>query len=152
MAAACRGPLRNHGRFDGDLRSGGSDMRTKLTLALAAAAVLCAGVAAAADNEAGVPLSPGDAAGVWTLESGGQAICRVALSARATGAGFLATPDGGCGDALPAGVAGWAPTGDGMALTGAGGKVLLPFDRWSNSLFVAHIGSGRNVQLMRGAG
>ena len=37
-----------------------------------------------------------------------------------------------------------------MALTGADGQVLLPFDRWSNSLFVSEIGSARDVQLMRG--
>ncbi len=127
-------------------------MMRKLTLALMAAAILGPGVAAAADNEAGVPLSPNDAPGVWTLESGGHAVCRLRLTARTTRAGFLATPDAACGSALPQGVTGWTPTGGGMALTGAGGQVLLPFDRWSNSLFVARIGAGRDVQLMRGAG
>ena len=37
-----------------------------------------------------------------------------------------------------------------MALTGQDGQVLLPFDRWSNSLFVAKRATGDEVQLMRG--
>jgi hypothetical protein len=37
-----------------------------------------------------------------------------------------------------------------MALTGANGQALAPFNRWSNSLFVSHRSSGVDVQLMRG--
>ena len=46
---------------------------------------------------------------------------------------------------------GWAPTGDGMALTGSDGHVLIAFSRWSNSLFVSHRASGFDLQLRRGA-
>src|SRR5215469_12471281 len=103
-------------------------MRTTLSLALAA--LLGAGAAAAADNEAGVPLSPGEAAGGWTLEAGGHAICRVTLMTHKSAAGFAASAGGACRGALPGDVAGWTPTGDGMALTGQDGRVLLSFDRW----------------------
>ena len=51
---------------------------------------------------------------------------------------------------IAAGVTGWATTPDGMALTGQGGAVLAPFNRWSNSLLVSHRSSGVDVQLMRG--
>jgi hypothetical protein len=112
---------------------------------------LCAGPALAADNEAGVPLSPNDAAGPWTLESGGAAICTIKLSATKAGqAGFRVAAPASCGDALPAGAAGWTPTADGVALTGSDGKVLIAFNRWSNSLFVSHRSSGADLQLKRG--
>jgi hypothetical protein len=65
-------------------------------------------------------------------------------------ANHLAQPDRRCGGALPDGVEAWAATSDGMALTGPDGRVLVPFARWSNSLFVSHRGSGTDVQLMRG--
>lgn len=120
---------------------------------LGAAASLALGVAFgfAADNEAGVSLSPAEAAGGWTLKSAGHAICRVDLFATGAGStGFGARASNACGNALPAGVAGWTPTADGMALTGADGQALMPFARWSNSLFVSHRGSGADVQLMRG--
>ena len=126
-------------------------MNVKLTLTLAGAVVALAGAApaqdsaAAHDHEAGVPLSPAEAAGGWTVETGGRAICMIRLTAD-----HGATPSGSCGDALPAGVAGWQPTADGMALTDGSGQVLTPFNRWSNSLFVSHRSSGVDVQLMRG--
>jgi|SRR5579872_2340180 len=124
-------------------------MKVELLFVLAAA--LAAGAAAAADNEAGVPLTPAEAAGAWTLESGGHAVCRVELSPRRAGdAGYGAQASGDCAGALPAGVAGWTPTGDGMALTGRDGHVLLAFNRWSNSLFVSHQASGVDIQLQRG--
>jgi hypothetical protein len=126
-------------------------MKLKLALSLAAAFFALARAAVAADHEAGVPLTPAEAAGAWTVETGGHAICMIRLSPdRAGNAGFGATPGADCGDALPSGVAGWTPTGEGMALTDAGGKVLAPFNRWSNSLFVSHRSSGVDVQLMRG--
>jgi hypothetical protein len=37
-----------------------------------------------------------------------------------------------------------------MALTDPGGKTILAFHRWSNSLFVSHRASGVDVQLRRG--
>lgn len=121
---------------------------------VAAFAWMCLpGFAMAEDNEAGVPLSPAEAAGAWRLSSAGADICTVTLAPRKAGdAGFLAVASRACGDALPAGVAGWTPTGDGMALTGADGKVLIAFDRWSNSLFVSHRSVGADLQLRRGAG
>ena len=120
-------------------------MKLKLTLSLAAASALLAGAVVAADHEAGVPLAPAEAAGAWTVETGGHAICIIQLTAD-----HGATPAQNCGDSLPAGVTGWQATADGMALTGQGGAVLAPFNRWSNSLFVSHRSSGVDVQLMRG--
>jgi hypothetical protein len=102
-------------------------------------------VALAADHEAGVPLTPQEAAGGWTVETAGHSICMIRLTAN-----FGARADGTCGETLPAGVTGWKATSDGMALIGADGSVLAPFDRWSNSLFVSHRSSGTDVQLMRG--
>jgi hypothetical protein len=126
-------------------------MNLKLTLPLAAVSMLLAGAVAAADHEAGVPLTPAEAAGSWTVETGGHAVCMIQLSPDKSGnAGFGARPSGDCGDTLPSGIAGWAPTSEGMALTGDDGKVLVPFNRWSNSLFVSHRSSGTDVQLMRG--
>ncbi|HTX51295.1 MAG TPA: AprI/Inh family metalloprotease inhibitor [Caulobacteraceae bacterium] len=110
-----------------------------------AALALGLGAALAADHEAGVPLTPREAVGGWTVESGGHSICMIRLTAN-----YGARPDSACREALPAGVTGWRATSDGMALVGAEGRVLLPFDRWSNSLFVSLGSSGRDVQLMRG--
>ncbi len=120
-------------------------MRLNYALTLAASFALLAPAALAADHEAGVPLSPAEAAGAWTVETGGHAICIIRLTAD-----HLARPAQNCGDALPSGVTGWVTTTDGMALTGEGGAVLAPFNRWSNSLFVSHRSSGVDVQLMRG--
>jgi len=120
-------------------------MNLMRTLPLAIAFLTLARAAMAADNEAGVPLSPAEAAGGWTVETGGHAVCMVTLTAS-----HGATVGNGCGDVLPAGITGWSATADGMALTGAGGQVLAPFNRWSNSLFVSHRSSGVDVQLMRG--
>jgi hypothetical protein len=120
-------------------------MKLTFTLTFATAFLLLARAAMAADHEAGVPLSPAEAAGAWTVETGGHAICVVRLSAD-----HGAQVGENCGDSLPAGVTGWAATADGMALTGANGQALAPFNRWSNSLFVSHRSSGVDVQLMRG--
>ena len=120
-------------------------MKLKFTLSFATAFLLLARAAMAADHEAGVPLTPAEAAGAWTVETGGHAICMVTLTAS-----HGATVGNACADVLPAGVTGWSSTADGMALTGAGGQVLAPFNRWSNSLFVSHRSSGVDVQLMRG--
>jgi hypothetical protein len=120
-------------------------MKLKFTLSFATAFLLLARAAMAADHEAGVPLTPAEAAGAWTVEAGGHAICIIQLTAN-----HGAAPAQNCGDSLPSGVTGWTATADGMALTGAGGQVLAPFNRWSNSLFVSHRSSGVDVQLMRG--
>lgn len=120
-------------------------------LAIAAFAWSCLpGFAVAADHEAGVPLTPTEAAGTWSLSSAGADICKVTLGgAKAGNAGFSAEAPQTCGEALPAGIAGWTPTGDGMALTATDGKVLIAFNRWSNSLFVSHRSSGADLQLRR---
>ncbi|MGA0600235.1 AprI/Inh family metalloprotease inhibitor [Caulobacter sp. KR2-114] len=120
-------------------------------LAIAAFAWTCLpGLAVAEDHEAGVPLVPAEAAGTWSLSSGGADICRVTLGgAKAGNAGFSANAPAACGEALPPGIAGWTPTGDGMALTATDGKVLIAFNRWSNSLFVSHRSSGADLQLRR---
>jgi len=116
----------------------------------AAALALIGGAALAEDHEAGVPLTPAEAAGGWTVETGGHAVCRVDLSGRSNRDGGYGARAEGCGDVLPGDVAGWRPTSDGMALTDASGRVLLSFNRWSNSLFVSHRASGVDVQLQRG--
>ena len=106
---------------------------------------------ALADNEAGVPLAPADAAGSWTLESNGHGVCTITLSQRPAAAKtYAAKAAANCGDALPGAVGGWTPTADGMALVGADGQQLISFGRWSNSLFVAHRSSGQDIQLQRG--
>ncbi|HZZ35605.1 MAG TPA: AprI/Inh family metalloprotease inhibitor [Caulobacteraceae bacterium] len=116
----------------------------------AAAWLMLPGAAVAEDNQAGLPLNPSDAAGPWTIEDGGAAVCTLTLRATKAGtAGFALSP-GGCAGVLPAGAAGWTPTGDGMAITSANGQVLLAFNRWSNSLLVTHIASGADLQLKRG--
>jgi hypothetical protein len=128
-------------------------MRSSIpTAGVAAAILLLAGGAAwAADEEAGVPLAPSDAAGPWTLESSGHSICVLKLGAeRAVAGSYRLAAPADCGDALPAGLAGWAPAPGGMNLVGADGRTLLGFGRWSNSLFVSHRSSGEDVQLRRG--
>jgi hypothetical protein len=118
-----------------------------LVLAGLGAWPLCA---AAEDHEAGVPLTPAEAAGAWTVESQGRAICTVTLSGAKAGAGYGAKA-AGCGEAIPGAPVAWRPTADGMALVGADGATLIAFNRWSNSLFVSHRGSGADIQLRRGA-
>jgi Protease inhibitor Inh len=119
--------------------------------ALAAAALLSPPLAAlAADHEAGVPLTPAEAVGAWTVESGGHSLCVMKLGGEKAGAGFTAQVPATCGDALPSGVTGWAPAAGGMSLIGADGGQLIAFSRWSNSLFVSHRSSGVDVQLKRG--
>ncbi len=120
--------------------------------AIAGFAWMCLpGLAAGADHEAGVPLTPAEAAGVWTLvEAGQQPVCTVTLTPQKLGDAGFAARVAGCGELLPPGVSGWAPTGDGMALTGPDGKVLIAFGRWSKSLFVSHRASGVDLQLRRG--
>ncbi len=116
----------------------------------AAAWMMLPGAAVAEDNQAGVPLNPADAAGPWTVENGGAAVCTLTLKATKAGAAGFALSPGGCSGALPPGATGWTPTGDGMAITSSSGQVLLAFNRWSNSLLVTHRASGVDLQLKRG--
>jgi hypothetical protein len=133
-------------------------MRALLTAAVLAAFAAGTGAATSAlaqpapvpdqvgpdDHEAGVPLTPAEAAGVWTLATGGRDQCRLTLSPA-----HAVKADAGCREILP-GPAGWQATRDGMELTDASGKTILAFHRWSNSLFVSHRSSGADVQLRRG--
>ena len=113
-------------------------------LALTAAAGL-AGAAWAFDQEAGVPLSPAEAAGGWTLSSNGQAVCAIHLSAR-----HGVRADAACSGLLSGEPTGWAPTHEGMRLIDQGGRTVASFDRWSNSLFVTVVGSPVDIQMRRG--
>ncbi len=125
-------------------------MRSLLITAGVATLIFAPGPCPAQDHEAGAPLTPAEAAGSWTLESGGHSICVLKLDAQKTAAGFGAQVPATCGDALPAGLVGWAPAAGGMSLVGADGRVLIGFSRWSNSLFVSHRSSGVDIQLKRG--
>ena len=97
------------------------------------------------DHEAGVPLTPAEAAGAWTVATGGRDVCQLTLTA----AHGVKAPSS-CAAALPTSPAGWQPTRDGVQLTDAGGQPVLAFHRWSNSLFVSRRSSGVDVQLRRG--
>jgi hypothetical protein len=121
---------------------------------LAALALCCPLAVQAADQEAGVPLSPAEAGGVWTLESAGHDICTVTLAGeKAAGAGgYLARSDRSCAEVFEGAPVAWGPTADGMQLLGMDGRTLIAFSRWSNSLFVSHRSSGVDVQLRRGKG
>ena len=122
-------------------------MRFSLTLARGGfGAVLLAAPALAADNEAGVPLSPVEAAGAWTIEASGRSLCSLTL-----GADHSVKAPGDCGGTFATAPTSWQPTADGMALMGPDGQQVLGFGRWSNSLFVSHRSSGEDVQLRRGA-
>ena len=126
-------------------------IRSNLIAACAVATfTLTAGDALAQDG-AQTPLRPTDAGGTWTLETKGADVCRLELSGATVSAGvYGARVPATCGDLVPAGVQGWAPTADGMALVGSGGARLIAFNRWSNSLFVSHRSSGEDIQLRRG--
>jgi len=121
-----------------------------MAAALAAASLLAAGGASAQeagppDHEAGVPLTPAEAAGVWTVASGGHDLCTLSLTP-AHGVKAPAT----CGDAITGSPTAWTATSDGMALNGPNGQLIIAFHRWSNSLFVSHRSSGLDIQLRRG--
>lgn len=123
-------------------------MRASLIAAGLAGAGLLAGASLALaqeDHEAGVPLAPAEAAGAWTVSSGGKDLCTLSMGAAHT---VKASSD--CGGLLPIAPTAWQPTSDGMQLTGAGGQQVLAFHRWSNSLFVSHRSSGADIQLRRG--
>jgi hypothetical protein len=120
-------------------------MKALIIAAGLAAAGLLAGLPAAAaeDHEAGVPLTPAEAAGAWSVSSNGQDLCILTLDANH---GVKAPHS--CDDALPGRPTSWQPTKDGVQLIGSGQPV--EFHRWSNSLFVSHRSSGVDIQLRRG--
>lgn len=112
---------------------------------LASAPLALAQEASPPDHEAGVPLTPAEAAGAWTVSSAGKDLCTLSLTA---GHGVKAPPT--CGDALSGSPTAWTATSDGMALNGPSGQLMIAFHRWSNSLFVSHRSSGVDIQLRRG--
>jgi hypothetical protein len=120
-------------------------------IVLAASGAVAPVHAASIYEEAGVPLAPREAAGAWTLQANGRPVCVLELGARriAPGVFELRAPPS-CNEALPAAVAGWAPESDGMSLVDAGGRSVIGFGRWSDSLLVSHYASLEDVQLERG--
>ena len=124
-------------------------MRASIIATALSAAALLAGAAAAqdgtGDSEAGVPLTPAEAAGAWTVASQGKDLCSLTL-----GAAHSVKAPSTCNEALTGNPTGWQPTKDGMQLTAAGGQPVIAFHRWSNSLFVSHRSSGVDIQLRRG--
>jgi hypothetical protein len=124
-------------------------MRATIIATALSAAALLAGAAAAqtGDNEAGVPLTPAEATGAWTVASQGKDLCVLTL-----GAAHSVKAPSSCNDPLGSNPTGWQPTKDGMQLTGANGQPVLAFHRWSNSLFVSHRSSGVDLQLRRSGG
>jgi len=124
-------------------------MKSLIAGACAALAIGVAGAAFAACEEAGVPLSPSEAVGSWSLESAGHTLCVVKLGGEKASGGYAlqAAPD--CQGALPGQPVAWTPTRDGVGLVDASGQTFIRFNRWSNSLFVSHQSSGVDVQLRR---
>ena len=124
-------------------------MKASILATALTAAILLAGAAAAqtGDNEAGVPLTPAEAAGAWTVASQGKDLCVLTL-----GAAHSVKAPASCNDALAGNPTGWQPTKDGMQLTSASGQPTIAFHRWSNSLFVSHRSSGVDIQLRRSGG
>ena len=102
------------------------------------------------DHEAGVPLVPAEAAGAWTVETGGRSLCVISLETNPVAGGYAAKVPPACDTTLPAGVTGWAAAPGGISLIGPDGAPVLAFGRWSNSLFVSHRSSGVDLQLRRG--
>jgi hypothetical protein len=131
-------------------RHGGAGAGLAAVLALAASTVCADPAAQRPDHEAGVPLTPAEAAGTWTIESGGRSLCMIELETRPVAGGYAAKVPRACAEVLPAGVSGWASAPGGMSLIGADGAPVLGFGRWSNSLFVSHRSSGVDIQLKRG--
>lgn len=62
-------------------------MRSVIAAAGAIALLGSHGPAVAEDHEAGAPLTPAEAAGAWTVESGGRNVCILQLTATRTGQG-----------------------------------------------------------------
>jgi len=121
-------------------------------VAAAAPAVAQEGMADLARDQVGTPLKTEDAAAQpWTLEHQGRTLCVIRLDARAISHDvFRVEVPADCGGNLPAGVAAWRPVTDGAALIDGEGRVLVDFNRWSDSLLVADRASGFDMQLRRG--
>jgi len=125
-------------------------MRQIIVAAALAALTALPQIAAAEDHEAGVPLTPAEAAGAWTLDAGERPACVLTLGTQKVGAGYAVKAGSDCAGLLTGAPAAWQPTADGMRFVGANGQALIGFNRWSNSLFVSHRSSGVDVHLRRG--
>jgi hypothetical protein len=122
-------------------------MKRALFAAAMAAAALAGAARAQPPPAAATPAGVADS---WLVESHGQVLCALRLSNRKTKGGFFgAEVPAECGGALPAGVAGWRPTADGVELVGAGGSTVIAFERWSESLFVSTGAGAPDLQLSR---
>ncbi|MGH6986987.1 MAG: AprI/Inh family metalloprotease inhibitor [Caulobacteraceae bacterium] len=135
-------------------------MKAKIPLCAALALVLplCAAPALAqqggpgstTDHATGQTLTPGQAVGIWTIESHGRSLCSLRLSgARSGSLGFRVRDAASCNGVLPFAVAAWRPAPGGAALLGANGA-HVGFSRWSDSLLVSREPSGLDIQLRRG--
>jgi hypothetical protein len=115
------------------------------------AATLAAGLWLPAAATAQPPeAKPGEIADAWQLQSHGHVVCRLTLSGRVTRGGhYGAEIPEACREALPPGAVGWKPVPDGIALVAADGAVLIAFERWSESLFVAGGPGAPDLQLAR---
>lgn len=113
--------------------------------AVLAGAIALAGSVMAFDREAGVPLTPAEAAGGWTLSSNGQVVCEIRLTAS-----HRVRAGAACSSLLADEPTAWAPTNNGVRLLDGSGRTVVSFDRWSNSLFVSVVGSQTDIQMRRG--
>jgi hypothetical protein len=108
-------------------------------------------MAALARDGIGLPLKLRDAvAGPWTLQSGKRTVCVIALSAdqvRSGVYGLVIAPD--CGSVLPAGIIGWKPVTDGMALVGADTRTLVDFNQWTPKDLAAPQPGAPTLELTR---
>ena len=134
----------------------------KPIIALAALAALVTPIAAVSPAKAddigalvrdgvGLPLKVEDAvAGPWTLRTRGRTICALSLTARRAPNGvYDAEIPSDCAAELPAGVVGWKPVTDGMALVGADTSTLIDFNQWTPRDLVARRGGAPYLELTR---
>jgi hypothetical protein len=99
----------------------------------------------------GTPLHPGDVAGEpWTLSTQGHAVCAVRFGTEQGEGGVYRTRIGrDCGQALPAGIVGWKPVTDGLALVGADASAILDFNQVTPTDLVATRAGAPFLELKR---
>ncbi len=126
--------------------------RSAITAGLCGAMLLCAPWPAhAAGDHAATSLAPADAAGPWTLASGGRPICVLNLNKeKISAAGFALTVPLACGDALPNNLVAWAPSANGVSLIGLVDGSVMGFSRVSDGRLVSHRPGGEDLELQRG--
>lgn len=118
--------------------------------ALSAGPALAQDMADLARDAIGVPMPPNQAAGDWTLESHGRAICRIAFSGEKQASKIYgASLSRDCAPALPPGIVGWKPVTDGLALVSEDGRILVDFNRITGTHLVSPASSGFDVELRK---